>query len=885
MRVNQVSLDGAARDIPRPWSPFNERALSFTEFEQIRRDLKRRQLVADPKTAISSLLLSAITFGALLNWKAADAWLTAIFAGQFNTDEGWVDLELRTENASPISRRWFADPTTGAIFRRAKTMLGSLGTTVKRQSAAEFVKYAFERNLRPGSLVTVAERMPERFMFLAQSWWRLHLPGVLAEYASGEGFSHSLSSEIWARIGTGGTTNVPRPRQVATPTTQRRRAAPRSNHGYTMLQQDCATIAQFLRKQRKSDTRSCYLGLAAAPLKTHLGRHLRDWVCECLEHGNDATGKPRRVRPKGLAPSTLLRTTNVLRERTVYALMQARRDPDRLIAAYNDTVESTSTAAQSEIAARACQRFHRWLVHHAGYPALRFEIEPVYRPSNVRAALVSEAEYERALALASAWARSGPSTRAAPWRIPLILGFRAGLRPGEAMHVRIDDFRSGTKSLELVVRPNAARVLKTPNAKRVLPLHLLLTADEQLELRTEVRRAANSLSGQTSGALLFTPDTGSDNADYRTELLRDLNEILKLVTNDKSSIFYDLRHSFASYLMATFLLPPGVDRFEFASVGPTCISSERQRILREGLLGANSLGRQSLFAIAFLMGHAGPNRAINTYSHLLDWSLKTYVTRAWLLAPLETRSAAAAKSPLLPKPRLPAAVLRTGRRKDAAEMPAAIPSWRDLSNALAFVVDGGAIPLAAARYGIEQARLAHLSARLQGVLKIETSHGRQRHRLVASDQLDKAPFSPPRSDPGSEMIDKVWENCEARGGTALRSPDALWALKKFLGGLDPARCDVPLKTPLDAFRYANALVTLGFDRSLVKVRYQQKGSSIRTTWQDFPPEDVWPDTSSPASRFRIAVISLVDGKAVAAYSYRYAMILAALLSDVAIPSG
>ena len=221
-------------------------------------------------------------------------------------------------------------------------------------------------------------------------------------------------------------------------------------------------------------------------------------------------------------------------------------------------------------------------------------------------------------------------------------------------------------------------------------------------------------------------------------------------------------------------------------------------------------------------------------------------------------------------------------------LPPVAPGWRAWSRALSQVADGGTVALAAAQHGVDRNRLSHLQRRLEAVLAIRTTHGKPRHRLVATAAADRAPFAPPRMDEGSLLIDDVWTRFCSGGQSFQAAPDAIWALETYLRHLDPARCDVPFKTPRDALRYANALQAIGFEPSSIKVRYQYSGTSARSPWEELPDlgsEEISAASSPAISRIRIAVVSGTGEQVSATYSYRYAMILAALVSDAEIPGG
>lgn len=890
MSANQITLDGASRDVPREPSPFTTGTFSFDHLNRIKEKLARSPNLSEPASACRSIVLSAIVFGALLDRRAADAWLKLVLSGAVDPKAEWVDLSWPSTSGNSIERRWFIDPYTAVILRKSAGLFNGQHFSGRPQSASAAVAHEIGRH--PGF---DDDDVMQRFMDAARLWWQLNLPGVLVSYASGRISSRPVSSANWQRIVTGElevvTSKAGHGSGDKGSTAKQAAMSVVQNIGfYTKLAKDCSIIsgilgrAKKLQKATSHQSGPCYTALKLVDLETKFGRYLRDWVCECLKFGYDATGYETVSRRKPVAPSTLISATASLRNDVIYDLMRTyRNNPQRFVEIYDAAIKRASSPSAEASRARTYQRFHRWLVREAYYPSLKFEIIYNDHAPGGKAEVISEAEYHRAMAIASSTTGVDPSY-GAMLRIALMLGFRCGLRPWEAVSVRVDDFERVTSTFELIVRPNAAQSLKTSNAKRILPLHLLLTENEQSEVLAGLRARTDDLRHRTSGAMLFPiPDDTPTFRTERTEIYGDLDTILRTATGNPEATFYDLRHSFASYLLTTLLLPPNVAGFPYGTVGPDCISQARRQRLHAPLLGY-SLARSALYAISFLMGHAGPHRVLASYSHLLDWSLDGYVRHARHF--LNAR----ALPPAFPTAMRPASAVvqpSPGLATGLGAQSPILPGWRALSKALAKIVDGGSLAFAAAKYDIDPDLLDQLSRRLQAVLAIKTSQKRQRHRLVATDYEKTAQFGVPRLDEGLSLIDRVWQTCQQGQGGSLGSPEALWALETFLRVQDPARCDVPLETAQGAIRYALALETIGFIPELIKVRYQWYGTSTRTGWLPLPSPmtDVcqW-DAGRGVSRFRIAAVSGSGDQASATSSYRFAMTLAALVSGARIPA-
>jgi len=239
-------------------------------------------------------------------------------------------------------------------------------------------------------------------------------------------------------------------------------------------------------------------------------------------------------------------------------------------------------------------------------------------------------------------------------RVALILGFRGGLRRAESGYLRLGDFDDADF---LHVRPSTMRKLKTSNARRDLPLAVLIPADELTVVKRRIKRirerAEAALQEQNPGAL--TPDVtkgkapnpaASNHTKKKERTWRDAvlfptrkdpfraGDFEKVVDLVHASIqmpkkdlpgnpdfhYHILRHSFANTL-ALKLWPELhlVARRIFHRHPETLAEIAGCEKFRQDLFGTDRIRGSDLQGIALLMGHGSAATTLEHYLHLVDW--------------------------------------------------------------------------------------------------------------------------------------------------------------------------------------------------------------------------------------------------------------------------
>jgi len=896
---NPVSEDSVSKGVA-------ERAKAIVEETRLRHLLRETRnaeakLRVYYKTPVGRTVLSALVFGGLTDWAALTEIYDRLCRQEGPPTDGWLDYTTAaTSEYPPLLRRWMVDSRTGEIWRDSLKGFKEFA----RPDLKVGVRAAVMRHLAAtwGRHCTAGEL--DQLFGEARVWWRQNLPPVLSVHLEGGGPSRAVPRRNWDRLlgnplseteqasddtGAGATS-----RARSTSSGQRTRVV--GDDELEKLWSDLRSISAKLSDPTISAAAKAERSTKAAGLlkKVHLqspiAQHLQSWILECLQCGYDHR-RGRRKRSGFVSPSTLLNDLSSLKSHILpeLAAFSGTPDPATLIALYSAKLPDAQKQDAVRRRLRLIERFHTWLTDNEGYPRLRFTYRPRGPQNSVLARLVSEREYFRALDLA----KDGfdPKVRTS-LRVGLILGFRAGLRPTEMLGLQAGDFRIGSEGLVLIVKPNRHASLKTSNARRLLPLHLLLTPSEKAEVETFVRSRLRLRGKTVDGPMLLHGGANPHEISAQEDLIFKLIEqILKEVTGDPKARFYDLRHSFASYLSATLLLPPGLDARVADSIGPDCVSRARRDLLWPHLIGHKSAGRSSLYAVSFLMGHASPEWTLVYYNHLLDWSAGQYAAHV-----------ASRESKLLGFERTEdGTASNVGQGGDAAPASSiggekAWPEWQFALQALSDLIDGASLSHTAAASGIDQRLLGEWHKRLSKIVGLKTRTGRHRHRFVSSSSKQRPTtgsrprFLLPRRDPGLDIIERVWNACQKGINNA---PAVGEALTCFLYQADPARCDVPFGSVEEAMGFVEALKQLGLDYRSFRVRLQPLGMADRSDLLELPdPRDGvggWSRLSSSTlvkgepiadvSRFRISIGSDEAAGGRAMPSGRVALLLAAAVGN------
>jgi integrase len=556
-----------------------------------------------PAERAGQLLASAVFYGALLDRIWWGRWLKAALRGPKLVDDlMWLDLEpLDPEGTGPLSqpRRWFADPLTRALLARWHTRPA---VTVE-QNAEECLSAFFNWRGDSSKLIGLLAKHAEHY-------WQFRMPRVLVAHAAGKHRAVPLSAEDWPRLlgcefdksklVTADDNPTPR-RATRTWCKTQRRVLRRANNDI-----------KYRRTGRLSAKKAAAAELEKLNPVLPAERLMNSWCIEALSF--DRGKQQRGFMPNTTAAYLNLLTDHIVDESDDLIEMSA----DGLIDRFDERLAVIEKAGRRERTLKAVRALYGHLRRQRrDLPPFPLLLESHSSEQRASANLVSPAEFARAL----------DRCRNADQQICIILGFRCGLRLGEALGLTAHDFYLDDEIFELTVVRNEHRLLKTPTSRRILPLNKLLQPAELALIKKHLLERVAALRVAPGENRLINERAA---AVGHTSKYPSPKTALDKIVSDATSrpiTHHHLRHSFASYLLATMLLPDDNPDPKVPEHLRSVISVERKVALADVLLGKQKLGQHSLHAVNAMLGHIVSETTLRSYAHLLDLSVLHYVGR------------------------------------------------------------------------------------------------------------------------------------------------------------------------------------------------------------------------------------------------------------------
>jgi integrase len=196
--------------------------------------------------------------------------------------------------------------------------------------------------------------------------------------------------------------------------------------------------------------------------------------------------------------------------------------------------------------------------------------------------------------------------------------FWCGLRREEARGLRASDFDAAG---HVHIRPHRERKLKTSNARRTIPIAILMPEDRYRDLVKWVRERADApRSGDF--VMLFSDRTDASRLLPGSSFYKMIIAILRSAVRDDSLNIHHLRHSFATLLAAKLL--PGTRRFTSILFSANRHPRTEEWLqtghdLRLKLFGNSQIRKHDFAGIAHMLGHGSPAISLEHYVHCLDW--------------------------------------------------------------------------------------------------------------------------------------------------------------------------------------------------------------------------------------------------------------------------
>lgn len=195
----------------------------------------------------------------------------------------------------------------------------------------------------------------------------------------------------------------------------------------------------------------------------------------------------------------------------------------------------------------------------------------------------------------------------------LCLCYFSGLRRSEAGYIQLSDFTFSTDlsgPVDMYIRLNVKRGIKSKAARRVLPLDVLWPADHLSLLRNKIMYC-RQLSVTPTRSLF------EDNRKVEKAFLL-ITDLMHYVTGDQTLRIHHLRHSFANWQW--FRLNPSAlsqARKQLTLFNHSLFSAEQVEKFH-ARLGLKPASRKSMYVLCHLLGHKEPSSIIASYLHLRD---------------------------------------------------------------------------------------------------------------------------------------------------------------------------------------------------------------------------------------------------------------------------
>ncbi|MDY0038618.1 MAG: site-specific integrase [Zoogloea oleivorans] len=611
---------------------------------------------------LARILVSAILYGGLNHRCWAQALLPGLSRRIYQWQEMlWVDLWAQPPEESPqaqwlqqrnaaVYRRWLADPTTQLLIYRWLRYPAS-----RREAAAaldlETIYDGYRRHLQKATGVALPQI--KSLLRWGNAWATLHLPPFLSAYAANNIASACLPDPAWLRVLTGN----------HYPTAGRPGGGPRKKTDSSASAEEqikrLREVCRAVREQGAATSQDKTIEWLRSYVREH-GEHLCHtnhllvaWMIQLLSPRR-AESERRQKEPEkaSTAASYPLTFARALLHVTV-KLDLTSLDEDEFRNVFGAVVDSIAVLRQGNAegmgnltnrrADYIVERLNQFLgflqVFH-GTPGVLIVREgqksSLRGTAEVRANLMTVTEFGRLKRML----QGGPSPLGRTQRMTLvaaILAFWGGLRAAEIQGLQIGDVQ-GDEHLELLVRRNGFREVKSEASTRRIPLFALLPKAD-LETVRQWHAFRSMEPGATASAPLFSDSPGDILPCSRESLLGPLAQACKQVTGDQGTVIHTLRHSFATWMLTSLVagntgslgsLPAfwTEESFGFSAC-------ERKKTL---LLENETLGRKALYATAALLGHSDTTTAMASYIHLCDWLLWQHLRHPGCAPPLTAKA-------------------------------------------------------------------------------------------------------------------------------------------------------------------------------------------------------------------------------------------------------
>lgn len=570
---------------------------------------------------IGQLLFSAILLGGLHHIHHLHALQRVIHEPlKWLGGKVWITLTMKSRKQEELERRnWEPDPLTEMLLLNlsdeARGYLNEHWKSHKQKYQTQDLIKQYQREM--GVTLKNAANYTT-LLKIANYMVSLRSP-VLAGHYRREFMSHGLKPHVWERLLGMPVTSIEeetfaestRPADVS-----EMKTLEMESHWYNELRKKVIIDApeEELRALLETYEREGY---------GHGACLMVEWCIDTLASKND----PKRSTTVNRAKDNL-----TVAGKWLVSLTEGQDitllDSDDLNELYELAIESALSSHQRRSMKKGLKRFHNFMMNAYGKaPLIDDEIFNNTGILPVDATIICEDEYQQIRArIAIEPELNTPSRKVAELSaIVLSIAFRTGTRRREVLYLSTKDLIPSNRSdplksieVDLLVRPNFARKLKTTASQRRLPLHALMERDElEALLRWWARRREEEAQEQYSSYLFAIKEIGWERVDH-DQFIPKLHKVMRSAVGDKSLRFHHMRHSAASWISLRLMIAD-LDNYEpiFINRPLTEAMLAKSGEFRERLYRNNLITRRHLYATASLLGHSSPVVTLEHYIHLL----------------------------------------------------------------------------------------------------------------------------------------------------------------------------------------------------------------------------------------------------------------------------
>jgi integrase len=388
------------------------------------------------------------------------------------------------------------------------------------------------------------------------------------------------------------------------------------------LQREPAWIGLLISRTQTNPLRDCLSALASDTSVPKPLRMMADFGIAL----DSRTPRDGKCMPAGRIMDNVILIARIL-GLTVDSQDLGALDPVARGTVYLDAINQQPMRTRRD-AVQAVKEFDRYLVAKSSdaLPINKSSLPWLPQGGSVDPGIITHAEYLRILdRIEAAWPAKRGERQRQLVRLLVMFAFRCGLRRSESRGRRIEDLLILALVAELQVQARKEDPLKTPNAKRRIPIGVLSSnnkergLDEMQELREWLRMRIKE--GAKATDYLFS---AKDGKRIPKSLFEELNSFLRKETpyaNEGRGVhLHQLRHAAGSWVFVSLMF--GVSK-NIASLFPQLRETHlwllQSESLRQHLCGDTTQSMKDPYNIARFCGQGSFDTTASSYINIFPW--------------------------------------------------------------------------------------------------------------------------------------------------------------------------------------------------------------------------------------------------------------------------